>query len=133
MKQLKSITMYNTHKKTASDRGISFLLSFNEWNNWWLSHGIDKNGPSQKELGISRKDTLCMCRYGDIGPYSLDNIYCATASQNAKDMDKYKHKFSRKPIKTKEGNFQSIKEWCEFTGKSRYYWSKIRKDVLNVN
>ena len=105
MKQPISITRYNAHKAHATKRGIDFLLTYQEWYDWWLKNGIDKEGPTQ---GKRTKDTLCMCRFGDTGPYSLNNIYCGTVSQNSKDIDKYKHKFARKKVQTPLGTFNSV-------------------------
>jgi hypothetical protein len=73
-------------KKGSRSRGIEFKLNFDEWYNWWLSNGIDKNLPTE-----NKKDQLCMCRVNDTGPYSLDNIYCATRAQNIKDARKIKY------------------------------------------
>ena len=76
-----ALKKYKGHMYQSKVRGIDFQLTFDEWYNWWLSNGIDKN-LSIKWIGANR---LCMCRYKDIGPYSLNNIYCATNSQNVKD------------------------------------------------
>ena len=59
-----------------------------------------------------------MCRYGDTGPYSLDNIYCATASQNSKDMTKHNSAFHpTRKIQTPEGIFNSITSWAKQVNK----------------
>jgi len=129
MKQPKSIALYNTHKISARKRGIEFLLTLDEWYNWWLSNGIDKNGPSQKQLGIPRKDTLCMCRFNDVGPYALDNIYCATASQNVKDMPR---RFSiKRKVSTPQGIFDSLSEWSMVAGVSAGSFAHRRKKYPN--
>lgn len=128
----KAISLYHSQKKIAEKRNIDFLLTFDEWYQWWLSNGIDKNGPSQKELGIDRKNTLCMCRYGDIGPYSLDNIYCATASQNAKDMVTNGSMFRQcRKISTPQGIFDSITSWSKVVGKTAGAFASRRKNYPN--
>jgi len=71
---------YKDQKGKAKKRGIDFLLTFEEWDQWWLSNGVDKN----IQIGFI-KNALCMCRKGDTGPYMLNNIYCAPRSQNTKD------------------------------------------------
>lgn len=71
---------YYAQKSGADRRGIEFKLTFEEWDAWWLSNGIDKN----QSQGPFTGNTLAMCRYGDIGPYELDNIYCATNSANVR-------------------------------------------------
>jgi len=72
---------YNKHKAQAKFRNIDFNIIFDDWYNWWLSNGVDKNVNTEWPGG----DRPCMCRYGDQGPYELDNIYYATNSQNARD------------------------------------------------
>ena len=95
---------YGWHKRTAFKRGIQFLLTFEEWYNWWLSNGIDKNLPTVP----TNKNTLCMCRYNDVGPYELSNIYCATISQNSLDASyRIKQPTRPKKIKTPLGIFPS--------------------------
>jgi ribosomal protein L37E len=106
----KAIQNFNAHKKSAENRGIDFNLTFDEWYNWWLNNGLDRN----ISQGKRNKDTLCMCRYGDIGPYSLDNIYCATAGQNSKDMTT-RYSIKRK-IKTPQGIFDSLTDWSKVAG-----------------
>ncbi len=69
---------YDNHKGKAKSRGIPFLITFTEWYYWWLSNGVDKND-------VAYNHKMCMCRVGDTGPYALNNIYCATRSQNTKD------------------------------------------------
>lgn len=99
---------YNGAKSRSNQRGIDFKLSFDQWYDWWLSNGVDKN----KKQPPKTKDTLCMCRYGDIGPYELSNIYCATVSENVKDQWKNGHSVGASPkkIKTPLGIFNSKKE-----------------------
>lgn len=100
----KAKAKYGWHKRTAGKRGIQFLLSFDEWYNWWLSNGIDKNLPTVP----FNANTLCMCRFNDIGPYALTNIYCATVSQNVKDQNlKQLPPNTSKPIHTPLGIFNS--------------------------
>lgn len=75
----KAKNAYYGHRCAARRRNIPFQLTFDEWYNWWLSQGVDK---SLKQPPKSA-NTLCMCRIGDIGPYSLSNIYCDSLSNNA--------------------------------------------------
>ena len=70
---------FNIHKNSAKSRGIDFNLTFDQWNNWWLSNGIDKNYATDRT-----KNSPCMCRFNDVGPYELGNIYCDTNSNNRK-------------------------------------------------
>jgi hypothetical protein len=70
----KAYDKWLTKRWDSKQRNIEFNLTFTEWYNWWLSNGIDKN--------IESNHSMCMCRKGDVGPYSLDNIYFATRATN---------------------------------------------------
>ena len=64
---------YNQQKKGSAHRGIEFLLTFEEWVQWW--------GDDFSRRGTKRDD-LQMCRKLDQGPYSIENIYKGTAREN---------------------------------------------------
>mgnify|MGYP000037142545 FL=1 len=69
---------YQVHKAGAKRRGISFDLTFDEWNDIWVSSGKwDKRG-----VGL---DKFCMCRFGDKGGYQLGNIFIGEFYQNSKE------------------------------------------------
>jgi hypothetical protein len=78
----KAKNSYYGQRSAAKRRNILFQLTFDEWYNWWLSNGVDK----ALQQSSRSANTLCMCRYGDLGPYSLTNIYCTTIQQNAADL-----------------------------------------------
>ncbi len=65
-----------THqRRKAAERGIDWNLSFEDWWNWWMKTGLwEQRG--------STKGRYCMCRFGDVGPYSLDNIYVGLHGDN---------------------------------------------------
>ena len=69
-------TAYAVHKSHANARGIEFTFTRDEWVTWW-GEDYDKRGPNI--------DDLCMCRNGDTGAYSPDNVYKATRRQNWED------------------------------------------------
>lgn len=75
---MKDYEKYRMQKVHAKSRSIEFKLTFDEWLSWWKATG-------KYHLRGRASDNYCMCRKGDVGPYSLDNIYCATNAQNAKD------------------------------------------------
>lgn len=60
---------FSTHKTHATERGIAFLLTFDEWWELWYRHWEDKDG-------------LVMARYGDTGPYAVGNVRIDTVSAN---------------------------------------------------
>jgi hypothetical protein len=66
--------LFNSQKGTAKARGIDFLLTFQEWCNFW-GEDIDRRG--------SGPDSLQMQRNLDTGPYALGNIKKGTPKQNS--------------------------------------------------
>lgn len=95
--------LFNAQKYNASLRSIPFLLTFDEWYNWWLQNGVDRHLPR-----TTNGNTLCMCRFNDLGSYELSNIYCATLRQNSIDGQKNKPRGAiGKQIKTPLGIFPS--------------------------
>jgi len=77
MNFINSKARYRDQRKAAAKRGIPFNLTFEEWYNWYLSHGVDKNIPQKMN-----RNAWCMCRKNDEGPYELGNIYLDTNSNN---------------------------------------------------
>lgn len=66
-------TAFIKQRASAKQRGIEFLLTKDEWIDFWGdSFDLRGKGP----------DDLQMCRYGDDGSYELGNIYMASASEN---------------------------------------------------
>lgn len=94
---------YREQYRSAIGRNIPFLLTFDEWYNWWLSNGIDKNAPANKSLKTGADP--CMCRKNDSGPYELSNIFFATRSFNIKNAPN-----KNKAVQTPDGVFATIKE-----------------------
>ncbi|ANA49474.1 hypothetical protein BI049_gp259 [Salmonella phage vB_SnwM_CGG4-1] len=79
---VKAINMkvrYENQRRKANARNIEWLFTYESWLNWWISTGkLEKRG--------NKAQQYCMCRIGDSGPYSIENVYCATNSQNNKDL-----------------------------------------------
>lgn len=69
---------FSDQKRTAKQRGIPFLFTFEEWWTWWQ---VD-NRWVNRGLGLGK---FVMARKGDQGPYRSENVYCATHEQNVKD------------------------------------------------
>jgi len=120
---------YRNQIRDAVKRGISFELTFNEWYDWWLSHGIDKN--------IHVNHNLCMCRPKDQGSYKLDNIYLGTRSENAKEAWTHRdHSFKLKKISTPVGIFNSRKEAAEYykvDPTNINYWIKTKESFYYID
>jgi hypothetical protein len=58
---------YKNHRDSAKRRGVSFLLTFDEWCAIWRDSG------RFEQRGIHRGE-YCMARHGDTGPYAVDNV-----------------------------------------------------------
>lgn len=62
-------------RASAKYRGVEFLMTFEEWRDWWLATGrIDERGKLRGQW--------VMGRTGDAGPYQLGNIECMRAEDN---------------------------------------------------
>jgi hypothetical protein len=67
---------YTEQKHGAFRRGITWNITFEEWWNFWQQSG-------KWDLRGRKKGQYCMCRFGDIGPYEIGNIYIDLATTNA--------------------------------------------------
>lgn len=69
---------YRHHKAQAKQRGIPFLLTFEEWCDIWQKSGKwDQRG--------CKKGQFCMTRIGDVGPYSFNNVVIKTTADNLRE------------------------------------------------
>lgn len=125
---------FQCHRYRAKKRGIGFELTFEQWYQWWLDHGIDKNYPPETHNLGHGPDFLCMCRYNDIGPYALNNIYCATDKQNAYDRNVNKPMLGplnpqAKPIRTPDGMFDTLTEAAKhYNVKVQAIYMRLRRN-----
>ncbi len=69
------IEAWLSQKRSAASRGIEWLIGAWDWWMVWQASG--------KWEFRGRGRGYMMCRFGDSGPYSLDNIYIASGSHNA--------------------------------------------------
>ena len=71
-------TKYTTHKSNAKRRGIEFNLTFEQWFDIWEKSGKwDERGRSANKY--------CMCRVGDTGSYSVNNVFIGQGKHNVSD------------------------------------------------
>ena len=83
-----SKSAYSSHKSSAEVRGIPFLLTFDEWMSIWLASGKwDERGRYAGQY--------CMARFGDVGPYSTDNVRIAPNQDNYRERAHTQSKESR--------------------------------------
>lgn len=58
---------WRSQKDSAKLRGIEWLMSFEEWLQIWAQSGhLHERG--------RKKGQYCMARFGDVGPYAIDNV-----------------------------------------------------------
>jgi hypothetical protein len=75
----RALSAYKAQVASAKKRGISFEICFTDWWEWW------KTDNRWERRGDVFLDGFVMARKGDIGPYAIWNIYCATFTQNLAD------------------------------------------------
>ena len=126
---------YSLHRGRAKFRNIDFDFTFEDWYNWWLLHGVDKNIDQKWDP----KKRPCMCRIKDIGPYSLTNVYFGTVVDNNKDS--FKNNVRKRKPKCKFGNTMvtptylkeiKIPEWriSQFFPENYDKYNKLLSDQL---
>lgn len=70
--------LFANHRQRAKKRAIPFEMTLWEWWSVWQKSGKwDQRG--------NRRDQYVMARKGDVGPYSVKNVYITTQTQNMKD------------------------------------------------
>lgn len=70
---------YREQKRRANQRGIGWELNLLSWHEIWRNSGkLENRGRSKGEYVMGRR--------GDIGPYSKDNVYIITCSDNIKEV-----------------------------------------------
>jgi hypothetical protein len=69
---------FNQHKASAIQRGIAFLLTFEQWAKIWKASGkLENRG--------CRKGQYVMARFNDKGSYSIKNVQIIPQEQNHKE------------------------------------------------
>jgi hypothetical protein len=96
---------YKWHKTNATQRGIDFLFTFEEWRDWWIDSG-------KWEFRGVGSNKYCMCRFNDVGPYAVWNVYCATNSKNLSDANKGKPKSKETRAKISAANTGKAHPWA---------------------
>lgn len=89
----KEYKAFNSQKQSAVKRGIDFSFTFSEWVDWWEQTG---HFPERGKT----KGCYQMCRYNDVGPYAVGNVYCDTVSSNSSLPTKGKPRPKEYNIKT---------------------------------
>ena len=66
---------YDDQRRHAESRDIPWVFDYSDWLEMWLISG--KWHDRGRESG-----QYCMCRYGDVGPYSKNNCYIDLTDNN---------------------------------------------------
>jgi hypothetical protein len=103
-------TRFRNHKRSAAKRGIPFLLSFEDW--WTIWHRSDH----WKQCGC-RKGQYVMARFGDKGPYAIDNVEIVEATINSTAP----HQGKRRTSKTKSKMAKARRLWWR---ENRHLWRR---------
>lgn len=74
---IKPTRAFACQKRNAAERGIEWILSLWQWWSIWQQSG------HWSDRGRGRG--YQMCRKGDQGPYSVNNVYIATGTENIQD------------------------------------------------
>ena len=90
----------------ASDRGIPWSMSYEEWLEMWLLSG------KWEERG-RKSGQYCMCRLGDTGPYSKKNCFIGLTDNNQQE----RWEDARKVLKE---DWIKIYESYQNTGRTQY-------------
>lgn len=69
---------FSTQKHAAKRRGIPWLLTFRAWVRIWEMSGC----LAHRGVGVGR---YVMARFGDVGPYSEQNVHIQLAVLNSRD------------------------------------------------
>jgi hypothetical protein len=69
---------YTQQKSNAKQRGIKFVLTFDEWKQIWIES-------NKWELRGRGAEKYCMCRIGDSGCYEVGNVFIGLGKQNVSD------------------------------------------------
>lgn len=67
---------YAVAKRNALNRGVPWEFTFETWWKVWEDHYDNRGGEGPH---------LCMCREGDEGPYSPDNVRIDTMANNVSE------------------------------------------------
>jgi hypothetical protein len=110
----KAWNAYGRQRSADKMRKIDFNLSFEEWIDIWQKSGhFDQRGKGPSKY--------CMCRYGDLGAYTIGNVFIQTNSKNSTDAH-IGNQYNKNRILTEERKKQ-ISDWSKnLTPEERQAW-----------
>ena len=91
----RTLNAFSMQRSGAKRRGISWQMNLWEWWSIWQKSGRwAERGPGAGYV---------MCRKGDVGPYSVDNVFIAKARENSSNQPQKKSNLPMGVKKTKYG------------------------------
>lgn len=100
---------YASQRQNAKIRGIEWNLTLWQWWTIWQESG--------KWERRGRGQGYAMCRHGDVGPYSVDNVFIGTSRENSSRPDSKKSGLPIGVVKTTQGKFAA---WRCVSGKKKW-------------
>ena len=121
---------FQNQYKGAVKRGIAWEFTIKEWWEWWQTDDRWANRGS-------RRDSLVMARFNDLGSYHPKNTYCPTFSQNGKDRKgnpKVKAAAIARWDKKREGGYIGFKQRIVITlSPIQHSWLKQQADSFGIS
>lgn len=88
---------FRNQRDRAAERGIGFLLTYEEWLKIWTESGF----LVERGRGANK---YCMSRHGDIGPYAVGNVKIKTNNDNGTEGSLGRWHLEETKIKIGAGN-----------------------------
>lgn len=103
-------SLYVRQKENARKRGISWELTLPEWMHVWRDSGHwDERGRGA--------GSYCMARHGDVGPYSVANVYITTCAENVRH---YQAALKVRGVRCADGYLRLPEKAGKADGRPRY-------------
>lgn len=77
---------YHYQKSLFKRQGQQWNLSFEDWYQWWLAQGVDKNG----QIPMATAETLVMRRIDPREPWQLGNLKVTTYGKTTSGIECYR-------------------------------------------
>lgn len=85
----KDLIAFHNHKGRATQAGIAFHFSFDEWVSWWEG----RLGPDWLSKRGCKRGQFVMARHRDAGAYEPSNVRCTTSDTNNSEAHRTKKRF----------------------------------------
>ena len=120
----KPINKFKQQRRQAKQRDISWQMTFEEWISVWQESG-------KWEQRGKRNGEYVMARQGDVGPYSVGNVYICLATEN----HSHAHSNGRVPIRPRTRPARVRREtkgWTLLSGRKKPYQVMYGRRYIGV-